>query len=147
MSFRIGPKIKYRATVMGLRHLLTLTSKTRSSGPGFFVSATVCALFVVVLSFGKEALCQQRNYGDWHMGPGMMDGWGMGWFGGFFMIVFWVLVIVALIFFIKWLVQNSKSDSKEPRSSARALDILKERYARGEIDKQEFEEKKRDLSS
>jgi hypothetical protein len=35
-----------------------------------------------------EALGQrQGGYGGWHMGPGMMGGWGMGWFGSIFMLV------------------------------------------------------------
>ncbi len=56
------------------------------------------------------------------------------------MMVFWVLFIVLII----WLVseiggRNSQSDSK-------AFDILKERYAKGEISKEEFEAKKKDLS-
>lgn len=92
-----------------------------------------------------EALGQwQGGYGGWHMGPGMMGGWGMGWFGSIFMLVFWVLVIVGLVFLIKWLIQTTKGGAEVTRSS-RALDILKERYARGEINKEEFEEKKRDL--
>ncbi|PKN63391.1 MAG: hypothetical protein CVU57_20020 [Deltaproteobacteria bacterium HGW-Deltaproteobacteria-15] len=77
----------------------------------------------------------------------MMDGWGMGWIGGIFMILFWILIVVALVLFIRWLVQNTRGGTTSSRTeSSRALDILKERYARGEIDKQEFEEKKRDLS-
>jgi putative membrane protein len=49
---------------------------------------------------------------------------------------------------IKWLVQNTRGDSRSgERGVSRALEILKERYAQGEINKQEFEEKKRDLSS
>jgi putative membrane protein len=52
-----------------------------------------------------------------------------------------------LIFLIKWLVHSTKGYSIPGQgTSPRAIDILKERYARGEIDKQEFEEKKRDLS-
>ncbi|RJR51800.1 MAG: SHOCT domain-containing protein [Desulfobacteraceae bacterium] len=79
----------------------------------------------------------------------MMDhwGWGMGWFGGIFMFAFWILVIIGMVFLIKWLVQNTRGGATHSRTEAsRALEILKERYARGEIDKQEFEEKKRDLS-
>ena len=98
-------------------------------------------------SSGNGPLAQWGGYGGWHMGPGMMDG-GMGWFGGIFMILFWVLVIVGLVFLIKWLVQNTRGESgSAERGVSRAVDILKERYARGEINKQEFEEKKRDLSS
>jgi putative membrane protein len=87
-----------------------------------------------------------QRYGPWH--PGMMDGWGMGWFGGIFMIVLWILVIVGLVFFIKWLVQSTR-DVPAGKSSptSRALHILEERYARGEIDKQEFLDKKKDLFS
>ena len=105
-------------------------------------------LFLLLLANGSQALAQWRGYDGWHMGPGMMGGWGMGWFGGIFMIIFWVLLIVGLVFLIKWLVQSTKGDSGSTRSgSSNALEILKERYARGEINKQEFEEKKRDLLS
>jgi putative membrane protein len=95
----------------------------------------------------NQALAQQRGYDGWGMGPGMMGNWGMGWFGMIFMMIFWVLVIVGLVFLIKWLIQSSRSgDGTASRGRSTALDILKERYARGEIDKAEFEEKKKDLS-
>jgi putative membrane protein len=47
---------------------------------------------------------------------------------------------------IKWLIQSTRSEKSADGGSQRALEILKERYARGEIDKAEFEEKRRDLA-
>ena len=89
---------------------------------------------------------QWGQYGGWHMGPGMMGGgWGMGWFGTILMLAFWILVVVGLVFLIKWLIQSTSGKKEIYPGSFRALDILKERYARGEIDKTEFETKKRDL--
>jgi putative membrane protein len=106
------------------------------------------ALSLFLLSSRMNAFAQGRGYGDWYMGPGMMGGWGMGWSGGIFMLVFWVLVIVGLIFLIRLLIQTTKGNSGiSSGSSPGAFEILKERYARGEIDKQEFEEKKKDLLS
>lgn len=104
-------------------------------------------LILLLLLPLNTAWAQQGNYGGWHMGPGaMMGGWGMGWFGMIFMIVFWGLIIVALVFLIKWLAGATRGGSQPSGSGkSNALDILKERYARGEIDKTEFEEKKKDL--
>lgn len=69
-------------------------------------------------------------------------GWGTG-FGFMFMILFWVLIIVGIIALVRWLMMTSGNTSKSPTKTARQ--ILDERYARGEIDREEFEQKKRDL--
>ena len=93
----------------------------------------------------NEVLAQGNEYRSWHMGPDMMYGWGMGWMGGIFMLIFWVLVIVGMVFLIKWLIHASRGHSEVRPGSSSALEIIKERYARGEIEKAEFEEKKKDL--
>jgi putative membrane protein len=92
-----------------------------------------------------QALAQQRSNSGWGMGPGMMGNWGMGWFGMIFMMIFWVLVIVGLVFLIKWLIQATSNGKAAQQTGTKALEILKERYARGDIDKAEFESMKRDI--
>ena len=76
-------------------------------------------------------------------------GWGgnmMGWFGGgIMMIIFWILIILLVVWLVKEL--KSSSSNSDRSNSKTALDILKERYAKGEIDKKEFEEKEKDLSN
>jgi putative membrane protein len=72
-------------------------------------------------------------------------GWGMG-FGMIGVVLFWVLVVTGIVMMVKWIVGSSSSGPSQPPGRT-ALDILKERYALGEIDKQEFDEKKRDLGS
>jgi len=61
------------------------------------------------------------------------------------MMIFWVLVLVGLIFLIKWLVNTTNRVKSGAGIGKSALEILKERYARGEIDSAEFEEKKKVL--
>lgn len=60
-------------------------------------------------------------------------------FGYIFMILFWALVIWGTVNLVKYFVSNSKSDD------ARATEILKERYAKGEISKEQFEAMKKDI--
>jgi putative membrane protein len=49
------------------------------------------------------------------------------------------------VFLIKWLIQTTSSGKTGGRMGSSAIEILKERYARGEIDQAEFEAKKKDL--
>ncbi len=82
-------------------------------------------------------------WGPNHEWAPWMMGWSFFWLIPLMFIVFWILVIVALVYFIRWLASSGRRPIPAADS---ALDILKKRYARGEISKEEFEEKKKDLS-
>lgn len=75
------------------------------------------------------------------------DGWGWGWghmiFGSVMMIGFWAGVILVVILAVRWLGGGTRHKHTESSNRTQALDVLKERFARGEIDQQEFEERKR----
>jgi uncharacterized membrane protein len=76
----------------------------------------------------------------------MIGGRGMGWFSSIFMIVFWILILVGLALAIKWLVQAPTKKVDSGQRGSRVIDILKERYALGKIDKTQFEAMRRDLA-
>ncbi|MHB0915082.1 MAG: SHOCT domain-containing protein [Thermoleophilia bacterium] len=81
---------------------------------------------------------------------GWGTGSGMGLAGGIVMAIFWVAVLVAVITLVVWLVRQVQTDNTQagvpgatPVQSP--LDILKTRYAKGEIDKEEYEERRQTL--
>jgi putative membrane protein len=65
--------------------------------------------------------------------------WGWGWGVGM-MLLFWGVIIVAAVIGIRWFL----SQTKQSRADS-AIEILRERFARGEIEKDEFEAKKATL--
>ncbi len=71
--------------------------------------------------------------------------WGNQGFMGGFMWIFWIAIIVGIFFLVKWIVQQNRPGGQQQGENS--LEILKKRYARGEIDKEEFEQKKKDLLS
>jgi putative membrane protein len=75
------------------------------------------------------------------MGPGMMGGFGWGWLP-LLLIVFWGLVIWGIVVAVR---STSSCRSGDASTTESALEVLKRRYALGEIKKREYEEKKRDL--
>lgn len=68
------------------------------------------------------------------------SGW---WMGGmwFFPLLFWILVIAGVVFILRWM--RERGQEAAPHESA--LDVLKKRYAKGEIDRDTFEQMKKDI--
>ncbi|OGI50451.1 MAG: electron transporter RnfE [Candidatus Muproteobacteria bacterium RIFCSPHIGHO2_12_FULL_60_33] len=71
--------------------------------------------------------------------------YGWWWGGAVHMLLFWVVLILIIAALAKWIFGKPGDSSRDAPRGKSALDILKERYARGEIGKEEFEQKKRDL--
>ena len=100
---------------------------------------------IAVAAFGwmttGMAWAQQQPY-EWEWGRHpmwwMWGAWGIGMM--LIMLLFWGVVIVGLVLGIRWLLRQGR----EQRSDS-ALEILRQRYARGEITKDDFERMKREL--
>jgi putative membrane protein len=110
-----------------------------------WVAAAVVVLFVVALFVGTM-IGGQMPYG---YGPGMMGGFrqpfGMRMFGGgILMIVFWVAILGGLAWLVSLLTRH---EATPPRKDETPMDILKRRYASGEIDREEFERIKEALGN
>ncbi len=75
----------------------------------------------------------QMNWSNWH--------WGFGFGHWVFGVLFWAVIILLIVGLVRGL-SGGRSDRQRNKS---ARDILDERYARGEIDREEFERKKRDI--
>lgn len=73
-------------------------------------------------------------------------GFGAMLFGGLMMIAFWGGVIVLIVLVVRWLGGGGSAHHNRPAASRTALDILRERYARGEVDHDEFERRKQLLA-
>lgn len=74
---------------------------------------------------------------------GWADGYGWMGFGWIFMVLFWLLIILGIIALLRWLGMGGNGSRDTPRKTP--LEILQERYARGEIEREEYEQKRRDL--
>ena len=68
----------------------------------------------------------------WHMDN------GMGWGGGLYMLIIFALIVVGGIAVVRWSLRTGDGENS-------ALEILKRRYAKGELSKEQFEEMKKDI--
>lgn len=95
---------------------------------------------IVILSIVPGLIWGWQGYGGM-MGPGMKGGYGIM----FLMPILWIVVIGLIVWAVTAVVRRPGHSDTLPQTGDSALEILKRRYARGEIDKHEFEERKRDL--
>jgi len=85
-----------------------------------------------------------HSVGNWFCGPEGLFGFH---FGGFFHLIFWVVCLMLLFTLFRVLFANKQHDAITPLNNSSALSILEERYASGEIDQDEFLQKKKDLEN
>lgn len=125
------------------------------------IGVTIIIILLAVLVLGGVGM---MGFGGFGMGPGMMGryggfgnmmggfGWGGMLFGGLLMVLFWALVVGGAIWLVVTLARGGQNATSAPTTAVTPLggqsviDIVKTRYAKGEITKEQFEEIKRDLS-
>jgi putative membrane protein len=86
----------------------------------------------------------QHEYGPWRMHEWMGWGWGGMWLGPLFMLVLLGLPIAFVVALVRWLGGDRGSPSVTLRGARETLD---ERYARGEIDRDEYLKRRQDIST
>ena len=89
-----------------------------------------------------------RVFADGLNGPHMGQNWGWGhmFYGGPMMLIFWLLILVFTVIVVRWIV-GALMGNQAKQADTSALQILAERYARGDIDKDEFNERKREITT
>jgi putative membrane protein len=115
---------------------------TRGAKTALIIGGTTVGV-IIILSI-IAGLVSDWGYGDWGMmGPGMMGGFGFMWL----MPIFWIVILGLIIWAIVAVVgRSAESGGQGSPKSDSALEILKQRYARGEISKEEYEQKKKDIT-
>ena len=98
--------------------------------------------FVPGLLLATPLLAQELPLRDGFYGHMWGGGYGMGFFGVGMMLLFWGAIILLAVMAVRWV---SDRDSKIPDGPA-ALDILKERLAKGEIDPEDYENRRKVLA-
>lgn len=107
-------------------------------------NASITAVATTVAAAIPNLAVAQQTFGPERYGPHMMW-WGAGWFfGPLFMILVLAVVIALVVLLVRWLGGVWQGPAQPPQGRA-PLDILKERFARGEIDQEEYESRRRVL--
>ena len=92
---------------------------------------------LVVLPMSTAALADAGPDRGWEYGHMYWNG-GFGMFGGLMMLVFWGIVVALIVMAVRWFSVSGQTGNQSPD----ALEILKSRFAKGELDEEEFRRKK-----
>ncbi len=104
------------------------------------ISVIIVAILIILsVVIGYFWVGQGDGYGM--MGPGMMEGFGFM----FLMPIVWIVVLGLIIWAVVTAIHSSRESDSTAHKTDSPLEILKRRYAQGEIDKEEYQEKKKDL--
>ena len=106
---------------------------------------TLTLLAATVMSLPARAQPSTGRPDYWHYGWDWDWGWGHMLFGSLMMVLFWGAIIFVIVLVVRSL-SGGTSGAAGRVTRKRPLDVLQERFARGEIDKGEFDERKRVLS-
>ena len=113
--------------------------RTTSTLLSLGVSAVLIAVGVWLLYNHNIGIWPEHHH--WAMRHHGMMGGGMG----IIMIIFWIVLVAAFVLLISGAVNGIRNAKQDRNNSSNSLEILKQRYARGEIDTTEFEEKRQNL--
>ena len=100
------------------------------------VAATLQILALWPTLASAQPMGDRDYWGSW--------GWGHMMFGGVMMFAFWGAIILLVVLAVRWMTMGDTVGRSEARRPT-PLDILQERFARGDIDKDEYEERRRTL--
>ena len=109
-----------------------------------FQFSTVALLAMLVAS--SPAWAQQESGPYYGHGLHMWDGGPWMFIGPLMMIVFLAAIVAGVVLMVRWLGMPGHGTGQHPSPGRTPFDILKERFARGEIDKEEYEERRRILA-
>ena len=120
--------------------------------PTWAIVIAVILVLLLVGACGFVIIPWMGGYGsgNWGMmgpgtGPGIMGVFGSPFIGGIGMLLFGAFIIIGIVLLAVWLAQNAGQSSVSTTRGESPLDILKVRYAKGEITREQYEEMRRDL--
>lgn len=107
------------------------------------IGVVILAAILIGVSLLVPLLGGRADVSHWGgMGPWMMGWWGSPILGGIGMFLVWALIIAGVVWLVQSLARGTGTGAPPAESP---LDILKRRYASGEISREQFEQMKRDL--